>query len=251
MATAEEIQSPMSPNAKKMSSIGLDDLDPKALGMIQKAYHNSFLVLEQFEDMRTDFKLMEKDVLKVADRKMDQQRQEIRDTLHQQISFIEEQSLVNKQAIQNNLIKINKFEVAIENLTKQNDDAFQTLAQQTFEHLQTLDKKKEPSTRYQKTDPKKKEKAHQTLDISYPNVKKADIDILELDQMKQFTSGQIKFSRGGRRLSRNSIFKTDQPPSKMKKAHSVTEKKKDSKLWLVEGFKLQNVLNNQLFRASN
>ena len=53
--------------------IGLDDMDPKAKAMIQKGYYNSFLVIENFEKMKSEIKMT---------------HHEIHEDLNKQIKFL-------------------------------------------------------------------------------------------------------------------------------------------------------------------
>ena len=56
-------------------------MDPKAQAMIQKGYHNSFLVIENFEKMKFEMKLIQQEMQKTLKSDITKFRAEVRETL--------------------------------------------------------------------------------------------------------------------------------------------------------------------------
>ena len=66
-------------------SIGFEDLEGPLNAMIQKAFSNSFLVMENFDNMKSDFRIQREELLEVIENKILSFKIEIRDSLQQQL----------------------------------------------------------------------------------------------------------------------------------------------------------------------
>ena len=64
-----------------MKTIGLDELDWKANEKIDKAYINSFLMMENWGLMKSDFKMMKKEIFEDLQKKIDPIKHEMREVL--------------------------------------------------------------------------------------------------------------------------------------------------------------------------
>ena len=64
-----------------MKTIGLDELDWKANEKIDKAYINSFLMMENWGLMKSDFKMMKKEIFEDLEKKIDPIKHEMREVL--------------------------------------------------------------------------------------------------------------------------------------------------------------------------
>lgn len=62
-------------------SIGFEDLEAPLSAMISKGYHNSFLIMENFENMKADFRMQKNELIEELEKKLAHFRIETRDTL--------------------------------------------------------------------------------------------------------------------------------------------------------------------------
>ena len=51
-----------SPREEGIKEVGMEDLDKKLQELIEKSYNNSLLTMDNFEKMKTDFKIMKKEI---------------------------------------------------------------------------------------------------------------------------------------------------------------------------------------------
>lgn len=51
------------PREEGMKEVGMEDLDKKLQEIIEKSYHNSLLMMDNFEKMKLDFKMMRNEVV--------------------------------------------------------------------------------------------------------------------------------------------------------------------------------------------
>jgi hypothetical protein len=64
-----------------MKEVGMEDLDKKLQAIIEKSYHNSLLMIENFETMKMDFKMMRTELTDELRGNEAQFRQEVRESL--------------------------------------------------------------------------------------------------------------------------------------------------------------------------
>jgi len=76
------------------------------LAIVQKGYHNSFLIIENFDQFKLDMKLAKEEMQKELLKDIEKLRLEVRQTLQNQMSFIEETYIDTKgmQKANNDLI---------------------------------------------------------------------------------------------------------------------------------------------------
>ena len=106
------------PREEGMKEVGMEDLDKKLQEIIEKSYHNSLLMMDNFEKMKVDFKMMRNEIVEEVQTKETLFRQEVRESLMQQLSFIEEQMLGQKQEIERMKSRVNNQDVKIESFTQ-------------------------------------------------------------------------------------------------------------------------------------
>jgi hypothetical protein len=102
------------PGVAGSKDISMEDLDKKLQEIIEKSYHNSMLTLENFEKMKIDFKMMRNEICEEQRYIENQFRQEVRESLAHQLSFVEEQNTEQKREHGGFLARLSHQDVKIE-----------------------------------------------------------------------------------------------------------------------------------------
>ena len=71
------------PREEGIKEVGMEDLDKKLQEIIEKSYHNSLLMMDNFEKMKLDFKMMRNEIVEEVQTKETSFRQEVRESLMQ------------------------------------------------------------------------------------------------------------------------------------------------------------------------